>query len=54
MKKDAQYEWLDEKYFWNSFSFFLYFIQSNQLKILLLLKVLSYFLCLKTDALPIN
>jgi len=22
MKKDTQYEWLDEKYFWNSFSFF--------------------------------
>ena len=54
MKKDTQYEWLDEEYFWNSFSFFLYFIQPNQLKIFPLLKVLTYFFCLKTATLPIN
>ena len=49
MKKDTQYERLDENYFWNSFSFCLYFIQSHQLKIL---PLLTYFLCLKTAILP--
>ena len=49
MKKDTQYEWSDENYFWNSFSFCLYFIQSNQLKIL---PLLTYFLCLKIATLP--